>query len=140
MKLKKIMFNNKEMISTNNNNQKNKEVECRYCHVIGHIKSKCPKLLARSQAQGQNVNNVGGNYYQPVFQQSAKYAKPTLLVNTNVVKKDEFPTLGAPRNFNQTTTLNFASVFKKKEENLIPINQLQENESILNGQVMEILK
>jgi hypothetical protein len=92
-------------------------------------------LLARSQ--GQNAN--GGGNYQPVFQQSPKFSKPSLLVNTNVVKKDEFPTLGAPRNFNQTTTLNFASLFKNNENNLIT-NELKENETMINGQVMEILK
>jgi len=132
MKLKKIRCIKKEMMNSNNNTKNNKEVECRYCHVIGHIKSKCPKLLARSQHQ--NVNN-----HQPIV---PKFSKPSLLVNVNtpVVKKDEFPALGAPRNFNQTTTLNFASVLKKKEENNFPINQLGENEAIINGQVMEILK
>lgn len=114
----------------NSNSAKNntKEVECRYCHAIGHIKSKCPKLLARTQAQSGNQVHV------------AKYNKPILAVNTNVSKPDDFPTLGAPRNFNQTTTLNFASIMKKKEEIQTVDNVLKDNEVIINGHVMEILK
>ena len=133
MKLKNVGYNKKEM---NPNSIKNKEVECRYCHVIGHIKSKCPKLLSRAQAQnGNQVQHVHAN----VTQQPPKYTKPLLVVNT-VSKKDDFPTLGAPRNFNQTTTLNFASIMKKKEEIQTTDNQLAENEVIINGHVMEISK
>ena len=111
-------------------NQNVVEVECRYCHMLGHIKNKCPKLMYKST--NQNNNNQSYQLQQPKYIKQ----KPVITVRTNIV--DEFPVLGAPKNA-QASCMNFSSVVNKKEEIIVVVDELKTGEIFINGQKMQIL-
>ena len=102
------------------------EVECRYCHTLGHIKDKCPKLLYK------NKTTV------PLPPKKQHIIPPKSIETTF---NDNFPVLGIPKITQQLPLqMSFASLVKKYDEIQIPEKvELKENEVIINGMLFQKL-
>jgi len=117
--------------------------ECRYCHETGHSKNTCPKLQNKK-------TNVGGGYDNRNNTQQSNRNNTQRVVkkhepSVNEIFESNFPVFGLCKpvtsswgvaHVNGSSFLDMVS----KEPVVEVESDLKDDETIINGQVFQILK
>lgn len=110
----------------------NSQMECRYCHAIGHSKNDCPKLKAKKPVDATP---------QPKSMLLARKQHDNIKV---VEKKSmfdlDFPSLGGKIQVKPAkTTMNFLATATNKTEEICTVETTEEKTIIHNGIVLSVL-
>ena len=110
----------------------NSQIECRYCHALGHSKNDCSKLKSKKQADITP---------EPKSMLLARKQNQNIKV---VEKKNmfdiDFPSLGGKIKVQPAgTTMNFLANVTKKEAETVNTETTDEKTIIHNGILMSVL-
>lgn len=110
----------------------NSQMECRYCHALGHSKNDCPKLKSKKPADITP---------EPKSMLLARKQNQNIKVVEQKNMFDiDFPSLGGKIKVKPTsTTMNFLATVNKTEETVCTTETTEEKTIIHNGIVLSVL-